>query len=241
MKKRFVLVLMLLAAVIALTACGKKENAAIADTVSKVPTVINQSEYVLYQNIFYNNYGPQFDGKSVTKRGIFTTVQDAYSNVTRYYVWGNLDQTLCCDWQWELKIDDPSNLPANGSLISVTGKFVSNESALDGYWITEPRIEVQSAYVGTTADLDMTTMSGTLERVQVLNYTKFPEQFEGKTVFAYGRINDVVSIQDPYYDGSWVASIATSENVPAIGTSVVVRGVMKDGVISDAKIEVTST
>ena len=59
MKKRFVLVLMLLAAVIALTACAKKEKAAIADTVSKVPTVINQSEYVLYQNIFYNNYGPQ--------------------------------------------------------------------------------------------------------------------------------------------------------------------------------------
>lgn len=241
MKKRIVLVLMVLMAAVLLSACGEKKETTVASATGKVPTVINSSEYMLYQNIFFNDYGPQYDGKSVTKRGVFTTIHDAFNDTTRYYVWGNLDNTLCCDWQWEFKVDDPSVLPTNGSLISVTGKFVSDNAALDGYWIVDPKVEIQSTYVGATADLDMTTMSGTLERVQVINYTNYPEKFEGQTVFAYGRVNDVVSFQDPYYDGSWVASFSTTDEVPAIGTSIVLRGVLNDAVINDAKIEVTNS
>ena len=100
MKKRIMLVCLLLAAVLLLSACGEKKQAApLAETTSTIPTVINQAEYTLYQNIFQNNYATQYDGKAVTKRGVFATVEDAYSGVNRYYVWGVLDQTKCCDWQ----------------------------------------------------------------------------------------------------------------------------------------------
>lgn len=234
---------LLLCAVLLLSACGeKKEAAPLATSTGKVPTVINAAEYTLYQNIFFNNYGPQYDGKQVSKRGIFTTIQDAYNGVTRYYVWGYLDQTLCCDWQWELKLDDPSGLPANGSLIDVTGTFASNEEALDGYWIKDAKVSTLTAYTGAQADVNMTTMSDTLERVQVLNYQMFPDQFEGKSVFAFGAISDTENIEDPYYgSASWVTGFASSDTIPAIGTYVVLRGVLNGGVISEAKIETSGT
>jgi len=237
MKKRILITLLLLAAVLLLTGCGKKKEQAIATSSNSVPTVLNTSEYVLYQNIFYNGYGDQYDGKDVTKRGIFTTVQDAYNGMNRYYVWGYNDMTKCCDWQWEMKVDDPSGLPANGSLISVSGTFASDEQALDGYWITSPAITVQTTYTGKTADVDMSTMSDTLERVQLYSVINHPEAFEGKTAVAYGRIFDTSTLQDPYYDGSWTTPFSTSEAVPATGTSVVLRGVLASGVISNCTIE----
>ena len=185
MKKKMLLVLLLLCAVLLLSACGeKKEAVTLATSTAKVPTVLNSAEYTLYQNIFYNDYAKQYDGKSVSKRGVFTTIQDEYFGRTRYYVWGYLDNTLCCDWQWELQLDDTANLPANGSLIDVTGTFASNENALDGYWINGAKITTLTTYTGTKADVDMTTMSDTLERVQILDVQNYPEAFEGKSVFA---------------------------------------------------------
>lgn len=239
--KKILLTMLLLCAALLFSACGdKKAETPAATSTAKLPTVINASEYTLYQNIFYNNYGSRYDGKAVTKRGIFTTIQDAFSDVTRYYVWGNLDQTLCCDWQWELQIDDPSNLPANGSLVTVSGTFKSDEAALDGYWIAGAQVETQTVYTGETAQLDMTTMSGTLERVQIINYINNPEKYEGQTVFAYGRIYDAGVFQDPYYDGSWTAPFTSQETAPATGTSVVLRGTLNGGVIADAKIEINN-
>ena len=243
MKKKFLLVLVLLCAVLLLSACGeKKEAAPLAASTGKVPTVINAAEYTLYQNIFFNNYASQYDGKSVSKRGIFTTIQDEYFGATRYYVWGYLDNTLCCDWQWEMQVDDPSVLPANGSLVDVSGTFVSDAGALDGYWISGAQVTTLTTYTGAKADVDMTTMSDTLERVQILNYQAYPEQFEGKSVFAFGRISDMTNVEDPYYgSSSWTTAFSTSETVPAIGTNVVLRGTLNNGVISEAKIENTDT
>ena len=243
MKKKLMLVLVLLCSVLLLSACGEKKDAApLAASTGKVPTVINAAEYTLYQNIFYNNYASQYDGKSVSKRGVLATIQDEYNGMTRYYVWGYLDNTLCCDWQWELQVDDPSVLPANGSLIDVSGTFAYNENALDGYWINGAKVSTLTAYTGAKADVDMTTMSDTLERVQILNFQGYPEQFEGKTVFAFGRISDMTNIEDPYYgSASWIAGFSTSETVPAIGTNVVLRGTLAGGVISEAKIENAGT
>lgn len=244
MKKKILLVFLLLAAVLMLSACAKKEETYEA-TSNSVPTVLNTSEYVLYQNIFYNNYGSRYDGKTVTKHGIFTTIQDAYSDVTRYYVWGYNDMTKCCDWQWELNVTDAANLPANGSLIDVKGTFASSGSALDGYWIEKPEITLLTAYTGKTAELDMTTMSDTLERVQLINVMNWVDKFAGKSVYAYGRILDTTTLQDPYYDGSWTTAFSSADQIPATGTSVVLRGTvaaMQSGdrttsVIDDAKIE----
>ena len=233
--KRFLLAALLLAAVLLCTACGNDGNTSAggsAATVSEVPVVINQAEYLLYQNIFYNETGSQYVGTEFTKQGVFGVIYDAFSQKTRYYVWGYLDKTLCCDWQWEIKIDDPKNLPASGSLVSVKGTFDASDEALDGYWLIHPEVTVLSQYTGGGAELDMRTLSDTLERVQLINVIRIPDTFEGKTFSAYGRVYSTTVLQDPYYDGSWQVPFTTQETVPAIGTTVLLTGTVTGGTLS---------
>lgn len=232
--KRGTLAVLLLAAAVLLSACGSKPAPAAAD---QVPVVISNAEYLLYQNIFYNDYGARYEGTEVTKQGVFAAVQDGYSNVTRYYVWGYLDNTKCCDWQWEIKVKDAKDLPVSGSLVNVKGTFAASGDALDGYWITDPAIETVTAYTGPLAEVDMSTMSDTLERVQVINIMNRKEMFEGKTFSAYGRIASMNVLQDPYYDGSWQIPFMTNAQQPAIGTTVELRGVIKNGMLTDCTVQ----
>lgn len=201
-----------------------------------MPTVLNTTEYTLYQNIFYNDQKASFDGKETEKEGTFTTLTDAYNNVTRYYVWGYNDNTKCCDWQWELKIDDTAKLPTNGSLIKVKGTYAVDEAALDGLWITSPVITVEKEFSGHDGDIDMLSMSNTLERVQLTNVVQKKESFEGKTICGYGRMKSDASIEDPYYDNSWSVDVITSDKIPAFGTLIQFTGTVKDGVIADCTL-----
>ena len=79
-------------------------------------------------------------------------------------------------------------------------------------------------------------MSDTLERVQLLNMQHFSDQFEGRTVLAYGRIAGPGEIQDPYYDGSWTQKFSSDDELPPIGTVVILRGTWRGGVIEDCAI-----
>ena len=207
---------------------------------SVMPTIINTSEYTLYTNIFYNDYGSRFENQKVTKTGTFTTLYDRYTGKTRYYVWGYNDNTKCCDWQWEFVAPDENNLPDNGSLVTLTGNFVKDSNALDGYWITDATLTVITKYTPkSTYDIDMCTMDSTLERVQIVNIQNKSDYFDGKSVSAYGRINSDNSIQHPYYDGDFELSFTTSGKVPSIGTYVIVTGTLKNGVIENAAVEET--
>ena len=139
MKRKTVLLLLLACALLLLTACGSNDQAspqknseqASTQKTSEIPVVLNQPEYVLYQNVFYNNYMDDYVGKETAKEGIYAVVQDAFSSVTRYYVWGYLDQTQCCDWQWEFVPEAPDKLPPPGSKIKVSGTYEKADSALD--------------------------------------------------------------------------------------------------------------
>ena len=233
--KRYLLAALLLAAAILCSACGG-ENQTGAPTANEVPVVLSQMEYTLYQNIFMNQTGSQYEGREFTKQGVFGKIYDAFSSRTRYYVWGYLDNTRCCDWQWEIKIDDPKNLPSSGSLVTVKGTFSASDDALDGYWLTNPEITAQSQYVGANADLDMCTLSDTLERVQVINIIRIPDVFEGKTCAAYGRIYSASVLQDPYYDGSWQVPFTTDQTVPATGTTVRLTGTVVGGILSSTSL-----
>ncbi len=193
------------------------------------PEVLSQDEYVLYQNIFYGDYGKDSDGTSVEKEGVFASVYDAYNNRRRYYVWGYYDQTKCCDWQWEFVPNDETELPAVGSLITVSGTFVSDEAALDGYWISSASVSAKTVYSGAVAECDMRSMSDTLERVQIYNITYHPEAFQDKEFTAYGRVASLSSIEDPYYDGSWQIEISWDGEIPGIGTIVEIAGTISDG------------
>lgn len=232
MKK--LLILLLAAVMLLLCACG--------DTAPEgaVPTVLNTAEYVLYTNIFYNRTGDNYLGNTFVKVGTFAVIEDKYSGCTRYYVWGYNDNTKCCDWQWEFVPSDLSSLPARGSLVTVKGTFGKSEAALDGYWLENATVNVKTPYDAPECDMLLTTMSDTLERVQLLNMQAFKEDFEGKTVFAYGRIASLDAIEDPYYNGSWSQSVSYGGEMPPIGTMVTVLGAYRDGVISDCTIEQTA-
>jgi len=234
-KKRLLLALLLIVALLC-AGCGNNESAASAGgekTAAEVPVVLNQAEYLLYQNIFYNNYGSQYTGQPVTKNGVFTVLQDAYSNVTRYYVWGFLDNTRCCDWQWEIVPRDTKNLPAPGSLVTVSGAFMADEKALDGYWIADAQIQTVISFTGESAELNMRTMSDTLERVQVINIANKPESFEGKTFTAYGRVAGPGILEDPYYDGSWqILYQGQTTASMAIGTMINLSGTVASGALN---------
>ncbi|MGN1124365.1 MAG: hypothetical protein ACI4RR_08490 [Eubacterium sp.] len=237
---------LLLGFVLILSFCGcSKENKNDVSQEKEVSsntmqTVLDPTEYVLYQNIFYNDKGADYEGQTVTKKGIFTKITDQYNERERYYVWGYNDQTKCCDYQWELNITDTSNLPQCGCLIEADGTFTASDSALDGYWIDNPSITVKSEYNGNSCDIDMTTMDGTLERVQIINMQRFPEAFEGKTVTVYGRIETPSSIQHPYYDDAFSQSFESTDTAPATGTVVIVSGTYSNGTIINAEIEETN-
>lgn len=202
-------------------------------------TILDTNEYAMYYNIFYNKLGDDYADKPVFKKGTFATLYDEFSHITRYYVWGYNDQTKCCDWQWELKVDDTSNLPSNGSLVEVSGTLTKSDDSLDGYWITEPKISVKKPYKGPAVDIDMSTMSATLERVEAY-YVSSPENpLEGKTVCMYGRVKTISSVQHPYYNEAFEIGVETKDEMPAIGTMVLVTGTIKDGKIVDATVSVT--
>ena len=207
-------------------------NTADPNAKGDMPTVLNTTEYMLYQNIFYNKQTADYAGQEAKKEGTFTTIQDEFNGTTRYYVWGYNDNTKCCDWQWELKIDDTSKLPSNGSLIEVTGTYEENDKALDGFWIINPEITVKQEYKADKKyDLEMLTMDNTLERVQFINVIQKKEAFEGKTVCCYGRVLDDKTLQDAYYDNSWTIEFSGDFELPAFGTTVVVYGTVQNGTL----------
>ena len=238
--KKCVIISMLFIAALLCAACSGGN--ASGGTTATLPVIISQPEYVLYQNIFYNDYGPQYENTPVMKNGVFAVIQDAFSDRTRYYVWGYLDNTMCCDWQWEFVPKDEKSLPAVGSLITVTGTFAKDEaSALDGYWIKDADVSTVTAYTGATTELHMLAMSDTLERVQLLNIMYRPDSFEGKTFAAYGRIAGPGVLQDPYYDGSWEVpfSSVSDTSALAIGTSVTLTGKVSGGALGESAVTVT--
>ena len=235
----FALALLLMA--LTLSGCGDTKGdagKAAANTTDSVPVILNQAEYLLYQNIFYNNYGPEYEGQDVTKRGVLAKIHDAFNDRDRYYVWGYLDITKCCDWQWEFVPKNEKNLPVPGSLVTVKGVFRANDDALDGYWIADAAVETETAYTGAQDDINMLAMSCTLERVQILNIQYRSEAFEGKSFSAYGRIAGTDTLENPYYNGSWQMPFTSGTESPAIGTLVILKGTVRNAALADCALSV---
>ncbi|MCR5522248.1 MAG: hypothetical protein K6F64_01235 [Clostridia bacterium] len=239
--KRIICAILCITTVFALGSCSNKATTGNAGTASNSPfpeTIINAAEYTLYQNLYYvdDTDVSAYLNKDVTKEGIFTTLNDKYSDVTRYYVWGYYDQTLCCDWQWEFIPKDINSLPPVGSTVKVSGVFKENPDALDSYEIENADVTVEKEYKPRDIDIDATMMNGTLERVQVFNLQNYAEDFEGKTVSVYGRIMANGVVQHPYYDECFSVAFDPADEELPIGTNVIVTGTFTNGGISGATV-----
>ncbi len=244
MKRIITLILALGILAAAFAGCSKGETntdtTEKADQSAVMRTVLNTTEYTLYQNIFFNDMAADYTNVTVTKEGTFATLYDAYNAVERYYVWGYNDETKCCDWQWEIKFDsDTDSKPTNGSFVKVTGEFVGDENALDKYWIIHPQIEVEEAYTSNDSEIDMSTMSATLERVEIQNIIYQADTFEGKTATLYGRVLSPTAVQHPYYDNAWELGVEGAE-LPDFGTMVLITGTVKDGKLTDITVSETT-
>lgn len=186
---------------------------------------LDQLEYAAYVDIFYNKNAAQYENQKYTKDGVFATLEDAFSKKTRYYVWGYADQTKCCDYQWEFVMPEGTEIPESGSYVTMTGTLKYDENALDKYWFTDVTLKVEQPFTNAGYDFDMTTISPTLTRVQVINMTQFKDNFDGKTMRIYGRALSLNSVQHPYYDGAWSLDFNYDGDPDfAIGDDILVEG-----------------
>lgn len=255
--KKIAALLLTLTLVLSLAACGgsagEETTAENGDTVTN-PTAdallsdgelntgmkekFDQMEYSAYVDLFYNGNGASYEGKTFSKDGTFAILKDAYSDVTRYYVWGYADNTKCCDYQWEIVMPDGTEIPEPGSYVRVTGTMEKNEAALDGYWLKDISLEVTDSFVNAGFGMDMTTMSPTLVRVQVINMLQFPEKFKDLTVRIFGRALSTNSIQHPYYNESWSMHFTEADTVPATGKYILLEGTYNNKQITTDKLTV---
>ena len=193
---------------------------------SRMAEITDQREYVIYQDIFYNQKAAEFVGKDMEIEGIFTTLQDNYHQINRYYVWGYADSVKSSDWQWEIDPSHLSEMPNNGSRVKVSGVFRHDyENALDEYWIENAVIELVQRYTPAyDCNLDLTTMSSTLASVQLLHLKADAARYKGQSIRVFGRIFNETTIQHPYNDQTWFMQIETSLAMPEAGTLVTVQG-----------------
>lgn len=185
----------------------------------------DQMEYAAYVDLFSNENGSAYEGKTFTKDGTFAVLYDAFNDIARYYVWGYADNTKCCDWQWEFVLPDSAVIPPVGSYVKVKGTMTKTDAALDGYRLENVEFETKEEFKTTDYTYDMTTMSPTLVRVEVINMQQFPEKFKDANIRLFGRAISTNSIQHPYYNESWSLHFTETDTVPAIGDYILIEGV----------------
>ena len=214
--KRFLLILLSLVCIAFCVACGKKAP--------KINDVVNKDEAVQYKEIFFEN-NTAYDNKKMTKTGIFTILYDAFNDTERYYVWGYENKDRESGWQWEFSVKDPSELPKAGSEVTVSGKFVANEKALDKKWIENASVKVESEYKDSPCKYDLTTMSPVLSaRVQMPNIINHPSKFEDESICVYGKLTEGSVLSSPYEDMAWSIPVTSDEELPEAGSFVTVIG-----------------
>lgn len=238
MKRRILCIIMLFAVLMSAVSCsagGETDG-----TSDKVARILNSMEYTIYMNVFYSGQGDSYTDKTYTKEGVFAILRDSFNDVTRYYVWGYSDETLCCDWQWEFVPKNKEELPPIGSHVKVTGNFAANGNALDGYWMEDARVETISSYDAAIGECDLITMSSTLARVQIINMVNYPTEYNGQAVKVYGRVMSGGEIQHPYYDNAWSLPLEYEGDLPAIGTWITVTGSFRGSSEGDGSLIVES-
>ena len=208
--------------------------------------VTDADESAEYQKVIVGGDSEGVKDTTVSKTGMFCILQDRFYDAERYYVWGYGDDARSTDWQWEFVPADASALPAQGSVITVTGTLKETDKALDRLRIEDAAVSVDSEYSADSAyDVDCRFMGSTLERVQVQNVSLNPADFGGKTFAVYGRSGGAASVRN-LYDGAegaiieWALEYGTAYENPEQDTPIIVTGTLdgEDAVMHDAEVSI---
>ena len=227
-----------------LSVCGCTREGPVAydgTTSSDVlPIVIDEDEFIMYENVFTQHFEDMYDGERQTREGVLCAVYDHHDDITRYFVWGYSNDRLKKDWYWELKVSDPSKLPPVGSQIRVTGTIRPHDEAMYGRWMEKPSWTVLVLYMGEQYDVNMAAMGVSLEMTQLAQMHHEPGEFEGKRVSMYGRITADGQLRHPHSTDGWTQKIDADVTNFAVDTMVLVSGVYRNGVISEAVVTTTN-
>ena len=238
MRKIWITLMAILLLCLSLCSCTyegliESEDVQLSDT---VPLVINEDEYIVYGNVYQQHSGYMYEGQRQTKTGILCTVYDHHADKARYFVWGYCDDKLNRDWQWELKVKDPQQLPPDGSLIEVTGTFQKSTKAFSEYWLTQTSWTVKMQYTGEQYDLNMACMNTTLAATQMEQLHHEPSYFEGKTLSLIGKVDSADTIRHPHSEEMWHQTVQTTTELSPVGAGVLVTGVWRNGVVTEAVV-----
>lgn len=219
-----------------LCGCTREGPVAYDDTVDSavLSYVINEDEFIMYENVFFHHFEDMYDGERQTREGVLCAVYDHHAETTRYFVWGYCNRWLQKDWYWELNVKDPSLLPPVGSQIRVTGTIGQSDDSMFGRWMEKPSWTVLVRYTGEQYDINMAAMGVSLVATQLEQMHHEPEDFEGRTVAMYGRLTENGVIRHPHQTEGWTQQTDADIANLTVDSMVLVCGVYRNGVLSEA-------
>ena len=251
--KKVLLIALALLCLLSAAACGKKsvdapekgkesvkEEAPAEPTYNlvegpavKVNKIVNADDAAQYKAIFIDK-DTSYDNTDFTKTGIFTIVYDKYYNIDRCYVWGYDSEDAKSGWQWEFSVAEGTTLPKIGSEVTVSGKFVESDTALDKRWIENATVTVVSEYNDALCKYDTTTMSPILaEQVQAFYIANNFDLFADDKVAFYGEVGEnliINSLNDKEgTDGvkpAWSFHVTEGTVLPEVGSVVTFVGTL---------------
>lgn len=188
----------------------------------------NSDEDAAYHELFFDKNTEKYENKEFTKKGTFAVLKDAYAGIDRYYVWGYGNENKDCCWQWEFVMPEGADVPVRGSYVEIKGTMKHSESALDKYWLEDVEIVSVTPFEETSFDIDFTTLSPTLTRVQMINLFQKGDAFVHNTVRVIGKTASENTISDLLGEGNWSVHFAAAEKSIETGKTVLMEGIFNE-------------
>lgn len=185
-------------------------------------------EDAAYHELFYDKNTEKYENKEFTKKGTFAILRDAYAGHDRYYVWGYGDEKKDCCYQWEFVMPEGADVPERGSYIEIKGTMKHSDNALDKYWLENVEIVSVTPFEKTDYDIDFTTMSPTLIRVQMINMFQKAESFVHNSIRVIGKTTSENTLSDLQGEGSWSVHFAAAEKALEAEKTVLMEGIFNE-------------
>ena len=194
----------------------------------------NPSEGLEYDQFYAEeNINTPHDESMQTKQGIYTRFFDKLTQKTRHFIWGYTDETKTSDWQWEFTPENEEELPFPGSTIEITGVLTEDFEALSGYGFQDVTVRTIKKYTQRAiADIDMNTMSNTIQHLQISNILHYASDYESLVLCVRAKFGESGTLLSPD-DSGWELPYRCEGTVtaPPSGTVALVLGRLSAGTL----------